>query len=162
MVSIIHRVDLLGNTVVDWICKLSYFRLDTLHKGIYRAQCRNHCDLYEVPVWISNKVESVWEKSLETAITEINEAAPGLHLYFVTDSNQPLAKILVFDTSEDVSSKNSGAQHCQICDHLGSDVTVEESPTSGSADSEPAKIPGYTFNIIVINQIVAYDYIYLA
>ena len=30
MVSIIPRVDLLGNTVVDWICKLSYFRLDTL------------------------------------------------------------------------------------------------------------------------------------
>ena len=30
MVSIILRVDLLGNTVVDWICKLSYFRLDTL------------------------------------------------------------------------------------------------------------------------------------
>ena len=31
MVSIIPRVDLLGNTVVDWICKLSYFRLDTLN-----------------------------------------------------------------------------------------------------------------------------------
>ena len=31
MVSIIPRVDVLGNTVVDWICKLSYFRLDTLH-----------------------------------------------------------------------------------------------------------------------------------
>ena len=30
MVSIIPRVDLLGNTVVDWISKLSYFRLDTL------------------------------------------------------------------------------------------------------------------------------------
>ena len=30
MVSIIPRVDLLGNTVVGWICKLSYFRLDTL------------------------------------------------------------------------------------------------------------------------------------
>ena len=30
MVSIIPRVDLLGNTIVDWICKLSYFRLDTL------------------------------------------------------------------------------------------------------------------------------------
>ena len=30
MVSIIPRVDLFGNTVVDWICKLSYFRLDTL------------------------------------------------------------------------------------------------------------------------------------
>ena len=26
----IPRVDLLGNTMVDWICKLSYFRLDTL------------------------------------------------------------------------------------------------------------------------------------
>ena len=33
MVSIIPRVDLLGNTVVDWICKLSYFRLDTLYVG---------------------------------------------------------------------------------------------------------------------------------
>ena len=33
MVSIIPRVDLLGNTVVDWICKLSYFRLDTLTLG---------------------------------------------------------------------------------------------------------------------------------
>ena len=31
MVSIIPRVDLFGNTVVDWICKLSYFRLDTLY-----------------------------------------------------------------------------------------------------------------------------------
>ena len=34
MVSIILRVDLLGNTVVDWICKLSYFRLDTLNLGM--------------------------------------------------------------------------------------------------------------------------------
>ena len=34
MVSIIPRVDLLGNTMVDWICKLSYFRLDTLYDAL--------------------------------------------------------------------------------------------------------------------------------
>ena len=35
MVSIKPRVDLLRNTVVDWICKLSYFRLDTLDQVIH-------------------------------------------------------------------------------------------------------------------------------
>ena len=52
MVSIIPRVDLLGNTVVDWICKLSFFRLDTLllasgnklHLFVYFSQdVRGNC-----------------------------------------------------------------------------------------------------------------------
>ena len=80
MVSMIPRVDLLGNTMVDWICKLSYFRLDTLYvvlkfKSIH-SLIQTNC-LYGA---LAPELELVLDTTVSYSGTNCGAIAPNQHL----------------------------------------------------------------------------------